>query len=261
METILSNDYTTIAYQKTGAGTPLVMVHGANGSHAHWNLVLPHLNQHFNVYAMERRGRGQSGDAPDYSIDREFEDVAALANSVGKPVDVFGHSYGAACVLGAARRIPNLRRMILYEPPMLQEQQSPQRAILLDSMEKMLVDGEREKVVVTLLRDMLKVPQAMIDRISAGPSWASQIAAAHTIPRELRQSHCYAPDLKILEQITIPAFFLLGSDSPSFFKQTAETLKAHLPNSQIVVLQGQQHSAMLTAPELLANEIIHFLKQ
>jgi pimeloyl-ACP methyl ester carboxylesterase len=260
METILSTNDTTIAYQKTGTGTPLVMVHGTNGSYAHWNLALPKLNQHFTVYSMERRGRGQSGDAPDYSIEREFEDVAALANSVGGPVDVFGHSFGAACVLGAAQQIPNLRRMILYEPPMLQEQQSPQRAILLDSMEQMLANGEREKVVVALLRDMLNIPKAMIDRISAAPNWAAQVAAAHTIPRELRQSHLYAPDLAAMEQITVPIMFLLGSDSPAFFRQTTETLRSHLPNSQIVVLPGQQHSAMLTAPELFANEIINFLE-
>jgi len=86
------------------------------------------------------------------------------------------------------------------------------------------------------------------------------VNAAHTIPRELRQSHLYAPDLSALEQITVPIMFLLGSDSPLFFKQTTETLSTHLPNSQIVTLPGQQHSAMLTAPDLLANEIIQFLK-
>jgi pimeloyl-ACP methyl ester carboxylesterase len=260
METILSLDHTVIAYKKTGTGTPLIMVHGTNGSHAHWNLALPQLNKYFTVYAMERRGRGQSGDASDYSIEHEFEDVAALANSIGGPVDIFGHSFGAACVLGAAQQIQNLRRMILYEPPMLQEQQSPERAVMLTRMEQMLADGEREKVVVTLLRDMLNIPQSMIDRISATPNWVSQVEAAHTIPRELRQSHCYAPDLTALKQIAVPTIFFLGSDSPTFFRQTTETLNARLPNSQIVVLPGQQHSAMLTAPELFADEIIRFLK-
>jgi pimeloyl-ACP methyl ester carboxylesterase len=261
MENILSATHTSIAYQKSGNGTPLVMVHGTNGSHAHWNLCLPKLNQHFTVYAMERRGRGQSGDTPDYSIEYEFEDVAALANSIDGPVDLFGHSFGAACVLGAAQKISRLRRMILYEPPMLQEQQSPQRAAMLDHMEQMLTDGEREKVVITLLRDMLNIPQAMIDRIQTLPNWADQVTAAHTIPRELRQSHCYAPNLADLERIKIPILFMLGEQSPAFFRQTTETLHAHLPNSQIVVLHGQQHSAMLTAPELFANEVIRFLKE
>jgi pimeloyl-ACP methyl ester carboxylesterase len=176
-------------------------------------------------------------------------------------VDIFGHSFGAACVLGAAQQIPNLRRMILYEPPMLQEQQSPERAKLLESMEQMLTSGERENVVVTLLRDMLGIPQPMIDRIRSAPNWVLQVEAAHTIPRELRQSHCYAPDLKILGQITVPILFLLGSYSPPFFRETTEILHTHLPNSQIRILPEQQHSAMLTAPDLFANEIINFLEQ
>lgn len=259
MNTLLSTNKIVIAFQKSGTGSPLVMVHGTNGSHAHWNLMLPTLSKHFTIYAMERRGRGQSGDAQDYCIEREFEDVAALANSVDGPVDVLGHSFGAACVLGAAKNIPHLRRMILYEPPMLQEQQSPQRSVLMDAMKRMLANGEREKVVITLLRDMLNVPQGMLDRIQSAPNWADQVAAAHTIPRELAESHRYAPNLAALEEITIPVMFVLGGSSPSFFKATTETLHAHLPMSQIVVLPGQQHSAMLTAPQLFASEIVKFL--
>jgi len=260
MNTILSTDQTVIAFEQTGAGTPLLLVHGTNGDHAHWKLVLLYLNSHFTVYAMERRGRGQSGDASQYTIQREFEDVAALAGAIGEPVDILGHSFGAACVLGAARLIPNLRRMVLYEPPMLKVQQSPQRAMLLDGMEQLLARGENAQVVITLLRDMLNIPQSMIDRIQTLPNWTDQVAAAHTIPRELRQSHCYAPNLAELECINIPTLFLLGEHSPVFFRQTTETLQAHLPNSQVTVLPGQQHSAMLTAPELFAGEVVEFLK-
>jgi len=260
MNVICSQDGTALAYGKVGTGAPLMLVHGTNGSHAHWNLVLVWLTEHFTVYSLERRGRGQSGDVQAYAIEREFEDVAALASSISGPVDILGHSFGAACVLGAARLIPNLRRMILYEPPMLQEQQSPQRAVLLGNMDQMLARGERAQVVITLLRDMLFVPQSMLDRIQALPNWADQVAAAHTIPRELRQSHRYAPDLAALERIAVPTLFLLGERSPIFFRQTTETLHKHLPDSQIVVLPDQQHSAMLTAPALFAGEVIRFLR-
>jgi pimeloyl-ACP methyl ester carboxylesterase len=260
MNTILSADQTVIAFEQTGFGTPLLLVHGTNANHTQWNLVLPYLNPQFTVYAMDRRGRGESGDAPGYVIQCEFEDVATLAESLGGPVDILGHSFGAACVLGAAPLIPNLRRLILYEPPMLQAQQSPQRAVLLDRMEELLAQGENAQVVITLLRDMLNVPQPMLDRLQTMPNWANQVAAAHTIPRELRQSHCYAPNLADVEHIIVPTLFLLGEQSPAFFRQTTETLHAHLPNSQVAVLPGQQHSAMLTASELFAAEVIKFLK-
>ncbi len=79
MNSILSTDQIVIAFEQTGAGTPLLLVHGTNGNHTQWNMVLPFLIPHFTVYAMERRGRGQSGDAPEYCIQREFEDYAQRA--------------------------------------------------------------------------------------------------------------------------------------------------------------------------------------
>lgn len=64
---------------------------------------------------MDRRGRGESGDGPAYSLDREAEDVAALVDSIGQPVNVLGHSYGALCAIKAALLTNNIRRLILYE--------------------------------------------------------------------------------------------------------------------------------------------------
>lgn len=46
---------------------------------------------------MDRRGRGSSGDAPDYAVEREYEDIAAVVDAVaessGTSVDVLGHSF------------------------------------------------------------------------------------------------------------------------------------------------------------------------
>ena len=43
---------------------------------------MPELERHFTVYAVDRRGRGGSGDAPTYAVEREFEDVAAVVDSL-----------------------------------------------------------------------------------------------------------------------------------------------------------------------------------
>ena len=66
---------------------------------------------------MDRRGRGNSGDATQYSIEREYEDVRCAAELAGENVSLIGHSFGAVCVLGAALRTP-IRKMVLYEPPL-----------------------------------------------------------------------------------------------------------------------------------------------
>lgn len=85
METVRSKDGTRIAYERSGKGSPLVLVHGTTGNHLSFRLVQPLLAEHFTVYAVDRRGRGESGDTPDYAIKREFEDLAALVDSLGEP--------------------------------------------------------------------------------------------------------------------------------------------------------------------------------
>ncbi len=256
---VLSRDNTVIAYERVGDGPALLLVHGTGSDSSRWSLVLPQLAEHFTVYLVNRRGRGCSGDGEAYTIEREYEDIQAVAAAAGGPVDILGHSFGAACILGAAPRIANLRRLILYEPPMLQEQYSPQREEILRRMDESLSAGDRETVVTILTHEMLRVPMPVLERMRSTPAWAVSVAAAHTIPRELRVSSAYGAvrdDLKIL---TVPTLFLSGSDSPETFKATMDVLCTLLPDSQIVVLPGQQHSAMLTAPELFAREVIRFL--
>src|SRR5512135_2378968 len=118
MEIIRSKDGTPIACWHTGRGTPVLLVHGTTADHHMWTPVLPALERRFSMYAMDRRGRGESGDAGTYSVEREREDVAAVIDSIGGAVDVIGHSYGAFCALEAARLTPHVHRLVLYEAPL-----------------------------------------------------------------------------------------------------------------------------------------------
>lgn len=100
-----SNDGTLIAYWSTGCGHPLVMVHGTSTDHTSFRFLTPLLENHFTIHIVDRRGRGKSGDSEEYSIEREFNDIAAVANSIEGSVSLFGHSFGATVALGAALHI------------------------------------------------------------------------------------------------------------------------------------------------------------
>jgi hypothetical protein len=82
VEKIISPDGTSIAYCRTGGGPPLVLVHGTTASHTRWASILPALEAQFNVYAVDRRGRGESGDGDSYALEREFEDIATFFREV-----------------------------------------------------------------------------------------------------------------------------------------------------------------------------------
>ena len=95
MTTIVSPDGTRIGYESAGAGPPLLLVHGSTGTRARWSPVLPALTERYAVHAMDRRGRGLSAaEIEPYSLGREAEDVAAIAETLGGNVYVLGHSYG-----------------------------------------------------------------------------------------------------------------------------------------------------------------------
>ncbi len=101
----VSADGTRIGGSKSGSGPPLVFVHGTSADRWSARFIEPLLTGRFTVYAVDRRGRGLSGDSEsDYRIDQEFADIAAVVDSLGEPFDLFGHSYGATVAIG---RLPS----------------------------------------------------------------------------------------------------------------------------------------------------------
>jgi pimeloyl-ACP methyl ester carboxylesterase len=85
------------------------------------------------------------------------------------------------------------------------------------------------------------------------------MAAAHTLLREIRAFDRCTFDALRFKNLQIPTLLLLGGDSLKFFQDTTETVDKALPNSEIVVLLGQKHIAMDTAPDLFVNEVLTFL--
>jgi pimeloyl-ACP methyl ester carboxylesterase len=257
MHKIHSQDGTSIACHESGAGSPLLLVHGTSASSSRWRPVLPALEQHFHVYAMDRRGRGASDDSDDYHIEREFEDVAAVVDSLDQPVDLLGHSYGAICALEAALLTPKLRKLILYEPPIPVGGVEVHPAGWLERMQALLATGDREGVVTTFFREVVRMPPHEFELFRASPAWPARVAAAHTLPRELLNQYHF--DGWRFAAMTTPTLLLLGGDSPPLFQAGVEAVDAALPNSRIVTMPGQQHIAIDTAPDLFTHEVLAFL--
>ncbi|HXB55379.1 MAG TPA: alpha/beta fold hydrolase [Vicinamibacteria bacterium] len=113
---VQSKDGTSIAYWQSGRGSALVLVHGTTADHQRWAPILPALEKRFTVYVVDGRGRGGSGDAPNYALERESEDIAAVVDAIGEAVFLLGHSHGAICSLEATLRTSNVSKLILYEP-------------------------------------------------------------------------------------------------------------------------------------------------
>jgi pimeloyl-ACP methyl ester carboxylesterase len=258
MATITSQDGTRIAYSRSGAGPPLVLVHGTTADHARWARLLPDLEQHFTVYAMDRWGRGGSGDAAEYAIEREFEDVVAVVEAIGEPVFLLGHSYGAICGLEASVLTDKVRRLVLYEPPIPLD--GPVYPSGVPERIQAFVDrGDPEAALEVFFREVVHMPDREFEVYRTLPAWKVRITLAPTIPRELTIERTYRFRPERFAQFSVPTLLLLGGDSPRMFRQMIDMVGAALPTSRIAVMPGQQHVAMDTAPELFLKEVIGFL--
>ena len=262
MESVVSPDGTRIAYLRAGAGPPLILVHGTADDHTIWTSVLPQLTEEFTCYAIDRRGRGGSGatNLETYTIEREFEDVAAVVDAIGEPAFLFGHSFGALCSLEAALRTGNLRKLVLYEPPILIPPGSTggmEEAVA--RMERQFREGDLEGAVLTFAREIAQLPEDMISAVRASPSWQMMIAIAPTIVYEVRAVGGYRFDPERFRQMTTPTLLLLGSESPPYMQAATGAVAEALPHNRQVVLQDQGHLAMETSPDLLAREVVQYL--
>ena len=245
-----SRDGTPIAAFRSGRpdGPPLLLVHGASADHTTFRVLGPALSDTFDLYAIDRRGRGASGDAPAYDIEREYEDVAAVAERVARErelpaVDAFGHSYGGRCVLGAATLTEAVRRVLSYEGAPAAPGSRYGDAALAGELVALAAAGRNEELLLTFLRRVVGMSSADLAAYQADPVWPRRVAAAHTIARELSIESGADASLERLARVRQPVLQVLGSASLPAFAAATRALDARLAHGRVAVIDGARHAA------------------
>jgi pimeloyl-ACP methyl ester carboxylesterase len=181
-----------------GTGRPLLLVHGGMSCIEAWKPIWPALVECWRVTAMDRRGRGTSGDAEQYTIDQEYDDIAVIAADLGEqqvgPVDVFAHSYG-----GDVRTWSRSSRRAISPPRALRAPRAT------DQPPSVAANGRHA--------GHRRSPRAGDGQLPHGP-WASQ---------------------------------------------NTYTLAAALANANLVILPGQGHEAVQSAPDMIVAALQRFL--
>jgi pimeloyl-ACP methyl ester carboxylesterase len=252
MQTVTSPDNTRIAYEEFGDGPPLILLHGGSETRRAWNALHPHLVDEYTLIVPDRRGRGESGDADEYSLTREVGDLFAIVDAVNDDVSVFGHSFGGLVALAATDET-KLKNLVLYEPPILVGDQTA-NADLTEQMRELTETGNREGAMEVFYQQGAGIPDPR--RL---PAWPDRINfdLIDTVIRESVAVEDYNLPTRI--SFEIPTLLLTGEHSPSHLRDASQTLNDRLPNSRLVELAGVGHVATLFAPEQVATEVKMFL--
>ena len=263
--TVRSADGTPIALFTSGTGPPLLLVHGASADHTTFRVLGPLLEPSFTIHAIDRRGRGASGDTAPYAIEREYEDVTAVASQLARdadrPVDVFGHSYGGRCALGAALLTDDIARLISYEGAPTPPGERYGDAALAAELAALAEAGRNETLLERFLTRVVGMTAAELERYRADPVWPRRVAAAPTIARELAVESGDAAGLDQLGAVRQPVLQVLGGDSRREFAVATAALDDRLAAGTIVVIPGAKHAAHHTHPDAVVEAVNAFLGQ
>jgi pimeloyl-ACP methyl ester carboxylesterase len=259
---VLSKDRTAIAFDRIGNGPPLILVDGAlcyRGMGQSGQLA-ELLAQHFTVFTYDRRGRGASGDTAPYAVEREVEDIAALLGEAGGVAFVWGISSGAVLALEAANRLSGIKKLALYEAPLIVDDcrsRTEEDWVRIDAA----VAADRRSDAVKFFLKLVGVPGFFIALMRLLPVWAKLKAVAHTLPYDgaiVKENQRGKPlPASQWASVTVPALVMDGGKSPAWIRHANRSLASVLPHAQYRTLEGQTH---MLKPKAHAPMLVGFFQ-
>ncbi|MGW6205538.1 alpha/beta fold hydrolase [Streptomyces sp. NPDC055089] len=255
MDKTLSRDGTLIAYRRRGDGPPLILVSGALGTAATEAPLARLLAPHFEVVTYDRRGRGASGDRSPYAVEREIEDLVALAEAVGGRPSVFGVGAGGALALEAVAAGLPAAGLAVYEPPY-----TPGAAGLVFKagctarLHRLLSDGDRGGAVELFLT-VTGVAADTIARMRRAPLWRTLESVAHTLAYEDAVLGDGAVPAERFASVTARTLVICGGFSTATARTSSRLLADALPRGRHRTLTGQMREL---APQAVAPVLAEF---
>jgi pimeloyl-ACP methyl ester carboxylesterase len=265
MTRLRTNDV-EINYEETGAGEPVVLVHGSWSDHHNWDMVLGSLADSFHVVAYDRRGNGGSESVHGLRSDHE-DDLAALVASLDLgPAHLVGTSFGGSIALGLASRRPDLiAGVVVHEPPLL--------GLIADEpgVDRLLAPfAETVGTVVELARDgdHAGAAELFVERVAFEPgTWpqlpesirATMVAGAPAFVAEQSDPGWAVIDTDALAELRRPVLLSQGDESPPWFRMIVGTLEGVIEGSRVHTYAGAGHAPHLTHPGDYARVVSGFL--
>ena len=278
LESVTSPDGTTIGYRRFGRGPGLILLHGSMSSGAHHTELARLMSDAFTVFVPDRRGRGLSGPyrAGD-ELEQELQDVAALIEATGA-TNLWGLSSGACIALHAARTMPAIGKVGIFEPPLVPDRAAA--AALLAAFDDEMARGKVGGAMVTAMRGaemgpgwFRALPKALTARLAmmgmaqeakkpAGP-YPKMRELASTLHAEFAIVTESSGRLDDYRSIRADVLLMGGSKSPAFLKRALTDLAGVLPGAKRVELDGLDHAASWNSdvrghPEPVARELRRF---
>jgi pimeloyl-ACP methyl ester carboxylesterase len=251
-----SADGTQLDYDESGSGPTVVLIN-AGPTDRNSNAELAGLlSGSCRVINYDRRGRGGSGDTAPYSVDREVEDLEAVARSAGGELALFGSSGGAFLAFRAVAAGMPCTRIAAWEPYIIAGSRPPVPADYADQQADLARRGDGGAMVELFLTSAVGMPPEFVAGMRQQPFWGHlEAVASPALVYDAELAGDFSVDPTQLAKLSCPVLILDGGTTP-WLSQAADAVAAATPDAVRQTLNGQQHNVEATA---LAPALIRFL--
>jgi 3-oxoadipate enol-lactonase len=253
-----------IAWERHGAGEPLLLVHGLGYARWGWEPVLPGLAERFDVLLFDNRGIGES-DAPPgpYTVAELAGDAVAVLDEAGvERAHVVGTSLGGmvaqelalsqpdrvdrlvlACTTPGgpqAHPLPARTLALMAEAPTLEPAVALRRFV--ENALAPATPGERPELVDRIMEHRLATAQEHA-------AWAAQAAAGAGFDRYDRMG-----------EIAAATLVLTGTDDVVVDPRNADLLAEHVRHARLERFEGTGHLFFWEEPDAFVASVTRFLE-
>src|SRR5687768_838972 len=242
-------------YEVSGAGAPLIVLHGAYMNIPSMGAIIPRLAETHRIYAVELQGHGRTTDiSRPITYQNLADDVAAFMKAVGlQKADVFGYSMGAQAAMQLAIRHPESVNKVVFASGAydLQGWQPEFTAVIPQLTVEMIVN-------MPFAADYRK----LAPNPNGFPELARKLIALEKEPM------AWAEDVK---KVKTPVLVIIGDADVATLEHAVAMFRLlgggvmgdmgkPLPASRLAVLPATSHTAVITQTDLLQALIEPFLK-
>ena len=249
MNQVTSKDGTAITYTRGGDGPAVVLVGGGLDDGTENATLIPTLADSFLVANYARRGRGDSGDTPPYSLEREIDDLAAVIEVIGGHAHAFGASSGGALLLEAAAAGLSLDRIAVWEVPYaVGEEAVAGWREYAAALREALARDDRDHALELFLR-LAGSPQEVVEQVKASEHWPMMRVLARSLGYDAACLGDGPPPTVRLGMISQPTLVITGPGGEEamqemavdFMGNSADAIVAAMPAAKRVRLADGGH--------------------
>ena len=245
-----------------GDGEPLLILHGFFGMGDNWKSLGIKFSDNYQVHIIDQRNHGRSFHSDDFSFELMIEDLFHYIDSHElKRVNLLGHSMGGKTAMQFAVTFPYLVNKLViadiapkYYPP---HHQFILKALHAVDFKEVKSREDVDDIFKKYIPE-LKIRQFLLKNVYRKTK--DELAYRFNLESLSNNVEEVGDGLPPFTEFEGSTLFLKGENSGYISNDDDAMIKAHFPNSKIVIISNAGHWLHAENPSDFYNTIVGFLK-